>query len=175
MSAGMESEVRVAIAARDEQPIIANLFQLYVHDFSEHWRDRAEGELGPDGRFAPYPWLDDYWREAGRIPLLLRRDERLAGFALLNRASHTGAPIDHNMAEFFVARKHRRGRVGTAAARMIFEQYPGMWEVAVARANISALAFWRATIIGCASARNVELRDLAGETWDGPLFRFRTG
>jgi hypothetical protein len=50
-----------------------------------------------------------------------------------------------------------------------------MWEVAVARANISALAFWRATIIGCASARNVELRDLAGETWDGPLFRFRTG
>lgn len=174
MSAGMESEVRVAIAAPDEKPIIANLFQLYVHDFSEHWRDRAEGELGPDGRFLPYPWLDDYWCEGGRIPLLLWCDERLAGFALLNQVSHTGAPIDHNMAEFFVVRKHRRGRVGTGAARIIFAEYPGVWEVAVARANTSALAFWRGAITGCASVRDVELHDLAGETWDGPLFRFRT-
>ena len=82
------------------------------------------GELKDDGTFIDYP-LDDYWNEPGRIPLLIRREGYIAGFALLNTVTHSGHPADRNMAEFFIVRKHRRNGVGLAVAREIFSRYPG--------------------------------------------------
>ena len=70
-------EIEVTAAQPHERAALDNLFQLYVHDFSEYWSGESEGELGDDGRFAPYPYLDAYWREADRIPLLLRRDAQV--------------------------------------------------------------------------------------------------
>ena len=146
--------------------------QLYIHDFSELWWDRADGELGADGRFADYP-LEAYWREAGRTPLLIRVGGHLAGFALINDHSHSGRPADHNVAEFFVVRKHRRGGVGMTAAQTIFSLYPGQWEAAVARRNVGALAFWRRAIGGHRNLSQIEEFDRADAAWDGPILRFR--
>lgn len=169
----MESEVRVEIATAAEKDVIVNLFQLYIHDFSELWRGRPEGELEPDGRFAHWAPLDRYWSEEGRVPLLLRRAGALIGFALVNAVGHEVGPLDRNMAEFFIVRKYRRGGAGMAAARTIFARYPGLWEVAVARANLAALSFWREAIGGCPGVHDIDERDLATEAWDGALFRFR--
>lgn len=165
------AEVEVQAAAPDQRAALTNLMQLYVHDFSEFWAGRPDGELGEDGRFADYP-LDAYWRDPGRVPLTLRVDGRLAGFALLDRGSHTGGAVDRNMAEFFVVRKHRRAGIGAQAARLIFTRHPGVWEVAVARRNLPALAFWRRVIGAHPLARDVEELDLATTAWNGPLFRF---
>ena len=38
-------------AGREARETIANLFQLYVHDFSEQWAGTDRGELQEDGRF----------------------------------------------------------------------------------------------------------------------------
>jgi predicted acetyltransferase len=81
--------------------------------------------------------------------------------------------LDWNMAEFFVARKHRGAGVGRAAAREIFSRYPGRWEVAVARRNVRALPFWRDTIVSHPAVVDIEQQDLATQAWNGPLFRFR--
>lgn len=167
------AEIDIAAAQPAERAALENLFQLYVHDFSEFWAGRPEGELGDDGRFEPYPHMDAYWRDADRVPLLLRVDGRLAGFALINAVSHGDGPVDRNMAEFFVVRKHRRGGVGTAAARAIFSLYPGQWETAVARANTAALAFWRKAVSGHPGASDIDELDLSGPAWDGPVIRFR--
>lgn len=168
----MTSDIDIALAQPDERSALANLMQLYIHDFSEHWSDTSMGDLQDDGRFADYP-LDAYWREAGHIPLLLRRGGRLIGFALLNAASHSGRPVDRNMAEFFIARKHRRHGAGTTAAQMIFSRYPGLWEVAVARRNIGALAFWRNAIARHPNADAIEEADVTTSDWNGPIIRFR--
>ena len=149
------------------------MMQFYIHDFSEFWAGRPEGELEDGGQFGPYEYLDAYWREPGRVPLLIRVAGRLAGFALLNDVSHSGAPVERNMAEFFVVRKHRRGGVGTAAARVIFSRYPGLWEAAVARANLPALAFWRKAVAGHPNLLAVEELEFADERWNGPILRFR--
>lgn len=170
MDAGM---VEVKTATKRQRGAITNLMQLYIHDFSEQWAGRPEGELGEDGRFEAYPFLPLYWREADRIPLIIRCGGQLAGFALVNRVSHVGAAVDRNMAEFFVVRKHRRDGTGTAAARTIFARYPGLWEVAVARANLGALSFWRRAIGACPGVTGLEEIDVADESWDGALFRFR--
>jgi predicted acetyltransferase len=166
--------LEVTIAAADERLIIERMMQFYTHDFSEQWWDRPDGELQDDGLFSAYP-LDPYWRDADHIPLLIRRDGKLAGFALLNAASHSGRAVDRNMAEFFVVRKHRRGGVGMAVARTIFSRYPGVWEAAVARRNVGALAFWRRAAKDHPWAETFEEFDVATEAWNGPILRFRIG
>ena len=168
------SKVQFAIASAAERPTLENLMQLYVHDFSEFWSDRPEGELGEDGRFDPYP-LDDYWTDASHIPLLLRVSGRLAGFALVDAESHSGQPTDWNVAEFFITRTYRRGGYGAAAAHGLFDRYQGQWEAAVARRNIGAPRFWRRAIGSHPLAHNVREIDVSSERWDGLIFQFQIG
>jgi hypothetical protein len=59
--------IEVDPALREHATILANLLELYAHDFSEfHSLD-----LGPDGRFG-YKSLSLYWSEADRHPFLIR-------------------------------------------------------------------------------------------------------
>jgi predicted acetyltransferase len=167
-----EVKVKVALRPAQDSSAIENMMQLYIHDFSELWSGTSRGELAEDGRFPRYP-LEAYWSEADHIPLLLHVDGSLAGFALVNAASHSGLLVDRNMAEFFVVRKHRRGWVGTTAAHAIFSRYPGVWEAAVARRNVDALAFWRSAVARCDLVEDVEELDLETDAWSGPIIRFR--
>jgi predicted acetyltransferase len=126
--------------------IITNLMQLYKYDFSVFAEVGSQyGEVGRDGRFT-YEGLESYWREEGRLALRVEADERLAGFVLVDRWSALNRSLDHAVAEFFVLRKYRRIGVGSRAARVLFERWPGRWEVAVAQYNKPALSFWRKAI-----------------------------
>lgn len=40
----------------------------------------------------------------------------LAGFALLNKASHCGRSVDYNMGEYFIVRTFRRDGIGAQVA-----------------------------------------------------------
>src|SRR5580700_6904839 len=94
------ARIEVLLATPDEQPILANLLQLYAHDFSEF----HDIELGADGRF-DYKHLLLYWRDPGRHPFLVRIDGKLAGFVLVKRGSEiSNNPTVWDMAEFFVMR-----------------------------------------------------------------------
>jgi len=159
-------------AGPELRPVIENLMQLYIHDFSDFLVHGNRKTLSEDGRFFDYP-LDSYWRDAGRSALLIRNDGLLAGFALINDQGHTEAATDFNMGEFFIVRGHRRGGTGTAAARAIFARRPGRWEVAVARRNTPALPFWRRAIEGFGRADDIEESDQDDAKWNGALFRFR--
>jgi predicted acetyltransferase len=127
--------VEVIEAAADDQPVVRRLLELYLHDFSLF----TGADVDRDGRFG-YPYLDAYWRDSDRKPFLFRVDGRWAGFALVR----TGVP--HDMAEFFIMRKYRRGGVGSAAARDLFARFPGAWQVRQMRANVDATSFWRRAI-----------------------------
>ena len=163
--------VTLAEASADQEPILQNLMQFYTHDFAEFWVGTSRGDLAADGRFNPYP-MTDYWSRPGWSAQLIWRDGRLAGFALINDQPHSGAPVASSVAEFFILRKHRGGGVGREAAQMVFAQRPGSWEVAVARQNVRALAFWRRTILGTDRASEVAEIDANDERWNGPILRF---
>jgi predicted acetyltransferase len=166
------TEVTLEVAGPDRREALANLFQFYTYDFTEQWSDQARGELSEQGLFPDYPYLDAYWTEPGRTPYLIRADGHLAGFVLLNGYSHSGLPLDHAVAEFFVVRKHRRGGVGRAAARAAIAPRPGQWELAVARRNTEALPFWRTVAADLASGPVDEV-DRESAFWNGPILRFR--
>lgn len=175
------SQIEVVLASIADKLALQNMMQLYIYDFTEQWiglsdreigRNAAFAHLNADGRFPDYP-LDAYWIEDGRIPLLIKVDGRLAGFALLNKHPHSSLEVDHNMAEFFVVRRYRRSGVGTKAAHTIFSAYPGQWEVAIARRNVGALVFWRNAIITCPGMNALEEYDVHNDAWDGTIRRFQ--
>ena len=135
-------EVSLEIANRQDEPVLANLLELYIHDLSEAFAV----DIRADGRFGYN--VGRYWNEPDRrYPFLIRANGRLAGFALIQRGSPaTDDPADLDIAEFFVLRRHRRSGVGRLAARQLWDRMPGHWVVRVSNGNLPALPFWRAVI-----------------------------
>lgn len=157
-----------------QRETLANLVQLYIHDFSEFLSAERKLAVQEDGRYADLLRLDEYWREAGRSVWFIRAGGELAGFALLNTRSHCDRPVDFNMGEFFVMRAFRREGVGARAALDLIERHPGQWEIAIGQRNIPAQAFWRRVVDALAPSQLEELPG-DGAQWTGTILRFVIG
>jgi hypothetical protein len=115
--------VELTRAAPEQQPLLANLLQLYCHDFSES----IDIEIGPDGKYR-YESLPLYWTEPHRHPFLVTVDGAPAGFALVKRApTSTDFNTIWDMDEFFVVRRYRRRGIGTRIAKEVLgPRYQGV-------------------------------------------------
>jgi predicted acetyltransferase len=170
-----EEAVGVRLADDSERALIERLSQFYIYDFSElEPLGSGELELCEHGGYPPLLGLDRYWRVEGFRPLLIRVKDRLAGFALINTRSRHGGRAEHNMAEFFVTRKHRRCQVGTEAVRQILSHYPGRWEIAVAERNLAARAFWPRAIGAAPNVSELVQTKDNDEHWRGSIWSFRS-
>jgi predicted acetyltransferase len=140
----MRCNVKLEIipALQEQEPILANLLELYAHDFSEI----VDLKLGAEGRFG-YKRLPLYWQEPERHPFLIRVDGHLAGFVFVRRGSEiSNDTAVWDMAEFFIVRGYRRLGVGTQAAHEVWQKFPGRWEVRVIDRNQKAMKFWERAI-----------------------------
>jgi len=157
--------IELLVATYEQEPILANLLQLYLYDFSELLGLDVES----DGRFL-YPHLPLYWSEPGRDPFLVTVDGNLAGFVLVK----TGSEWDvRDMAEFFIMRRYRRCGVGTHIAHEVWSSLPGRWEVRVMEANVPAQHFWAHAIASFTGFPVVATRiQRDGEIWQ--LFSFES-
>jgi predicted acetyltransferase len=130
--------VELVPAERDQEPILANLLELYIHDFSE-FHDRA---IGAQGRFG-YEDLPLYWTDPDRRPFLVRMNGKLAGLVFVRRErTDSGKETVWDMAEFFILRGFRRRGLGTRVAHEVWKQIPGRWQVRVMESNAAAQLFW---------------------------------
>ncbi len=125
--------------APDQAFVLANLLELYVHDFSE----QVPVDLKPNGRF-DLPVDERWWQADDHFPFFIRAGGKLSGFALVRRGSRVSAATDvMDIAEFFVVRGARAKGVGTRAAHALFAAFPGKWEIRVRQTNVAAGKFWR--------------------------------
>ena len=135
-------DVEVIPALTEQEPILANMLELYAYDFSEFF----DLKLGADGRFG-YKHLSSYWKDSNRHPFLIRADGHLAGFVFVRRGSEISGDADvWDMAEFFIVRGFRRLGLGMKAAHEIWRRFPGKWEVRVIDRNNRAKEFWARAI-----------------------------
>jgi predicted acetyltransferase len=135
-------KIEVIRAAKEQQPILANLLELYAHDFSEI----DDLEIGADGRFG-YEHLPLYWQEPQRHPFLITAGGKLAGFVFVHQGSRVSVENEVlDVAEFFVLRSYRRHGVGMKAAHEVWKMFPGRWEVRVMERNVAAQKFWERAI-----------------------------
>jgi predicted acetyltransferase len=136
------AHIELALAAPEQESIIANLLELYAHDFSEF----RNLELGANGRFG-YKHLPLYWSEPDRYPFLVKVNGRLAGLTLVKRGSEiSDSEAVWDMAEFFIVRAYRRQGIGMQVAHEVWRRLPGPWEVRVIQSNCTALNFWQRAI-----------------------------
>ncbi len=134
--------VQVVPAEKAQQPVLARLLELYIHDFSE----LQDVHLQADGTFG-YPNLPLYWLDPDRRPFFIFLDDKLAGFILIQRGSEiSSSPEVWDVAEFFILRRYRRQGIGADAAHRIWTRLPGPWEVRVNESNPAALHFWQHAI-----------------------------
>lgn len=132
--------VSVDLAREEQKPVVHQLLQLYLHDFSEF----AGFDLNEHG-FYSYRWLDFYWVEDERSPFLVTVDGKLAGFVFVRREDRPTGPC-HHIAEFFIMRKYRRSGVGETVARAVFQRFPGSWTFHIDLRNGAAIPFWRKVV-----------------------------
>jgi predicted acetyltransferase len=161
--------IEVILAAPEQKPILANVLELYAHDFSE-FHDIAIGE---DGRFGCSS-LPLYWNEPDRYPFLVRSGGQLAGLVLVKKGSEvSGNQSVWDVAEFFVIRGCRRRGIGTRTVHEVWMQFPGLWEVRVMQSNVSACRFWERAVSLFAGETIHPVRiDKGGERWN--LFSFES-
>jgi predicted acetyltransferase len=165
----MMAHIEVIPATPEQEPILANLLELYAHDFSEF----HDLELGPDGRFG-YRGLSLYWLEPEKHPFLVRENGKLAGLVLVKRGlGMSGNETVWDMAEFFVVRGHRRRGIGTAVAHAVWRLFPGRWEVRVMESNHPARHFWEHAVTKFAGEAISSVRfEKGGQYWH--LFSFES-
>ena len=157
-------------ASESDQPTLANLLHLYVHDFSEFLGTTPSKQ----GWFS-YPNLPHYIQEESRAAFLIQAADNLVGFALTSRGSLvSGDPEVSDVSEFFVVRGVRRHGVGRAAAHELLSTVPGVWEVRVNESNGPAQYFWRRVVeqyTGGSFSLEPWMRD-DGSKWR--VFRFKS-
>jgi predicted acetyltransferase len=164
------AHIELIPAAPEQAPLLANLLELYAHDFSEF----HDVEPGADGRFG-YKHLPLYWSEPGRHPFLVGMDGKTAGLVLVKRGSEISADESvWDMAEFFVMRRYRRRGIGTETAHEVWRRFPGLWEVRVIRSNHPAHHFWERAIAAFTGETIHSVRvEKGGEYWH--VFSFESG
>src|SRR6266567_2550391 len=159
--------VELVPALPAHQPILSNLLQFYLYDFSEF----NPIEPGPDGRFE-YPQLPLYWSDPGRFPFLAVVDGKWAGFVFIKQLPDSGGD-GCDMAEFFVPRSYRRRGIGLRLAHLAFERFPGAWQVRVMESNSAACQFWQQAIESFTGASMLPTRTrVDGTAWY--VFRFES-
>jgi predicted acetyltransferase len=136
--------IDVVPVAAHEADVLTQLYELYLYDFAEH--DGTGRQVADDGRFGESD-VERFLSMPQSSALLIRVDQKLAGFCMLKRGSALAGDMGAmDVAEFFVLRNHRRQGVGRAAATLLWKQHPGRWIVRVGAHNQRALAFWTRTV-----------------------------
>ncbi|WP_329571846.1 GNAT family N-acetyltransferase [Kitasatospora sp. NBC_01266] len=137
-------DVELVATTAEDRPVLANLLQLYLHDFSEF----QPIELTAHGTY-DYPYLDRFFGDPDREAYLIRVGGRPAGFVLA-RCDIAGDDGAWNVSEFFVVRGQRGKGVAGAAARLLFQRHPGMWTLSYLQQNAPAARLWPAVVASVA-------------------------
>jgi predicted acetyltransferase len=125
-------------ASKEYKPILENLMQFYIYDFSEY----IELDVEENGLFKPYQYLEEYWRDGNnRFPYIIKKNNKYVGFVLVKLVKAESRTY-FSMAEFFIMKKYRRNGVGKAIAFEIFKLHKGQWEVYQKETNKPAQMFW---------------------------------
>ena len=122
---------------KEEKEILRNLLEKYRYEFSQY--DGTDvNNLGLYG----YDYFDNYWTEENRYPFFVKVDGKIAGFIMVNDYPDIKIDTNYSMAEFFIMYKYRRHGVGKYAAKCIFNEIKGKWQLKIHPKNIISEKFW---------------------------------
>jgi predicted acetyltransferase len=163
----LTEDVEIRAARAEDRPALQRMLELYQYELSDLWDQDldAHGEYG----YA----LGRFWSTNDCHAFVATVAGHYAGFALADGAVKVGRSGNW-MDQFFVLKKYRRGGVGAALARHVFDAMPGRWEVGQMPDNLAAQAFWRRVIAQYTGGAFTETVLTSG-WWQGVVQLFDAG
>lgn len=138
-------KINLVPVANDDYLILLNLARFYEYDISEFFGDEPSWAIKEDGLYELGVDYKKYFKNKNAYPFFIRYEEKLAGFAIIDKESITPG-IDFSVAQFFILRTYKRKGLGKQVALECFKKFPGTWEVRVLPKNETAYYFWRSII-----------------------------
>jgi predicted acetyltransferase len=134
------SNINIVRAHKEDKATIQNLGRFYVYEMSRYCGFLPTWETPSNGLFQCID-LSSYCEQADRYAFLIKVDDELAGFVLINKVGST-PDVDWNIGEFFIVSKFQGKGVGGYVAEQVFNQFPGIWETSQIPENTAAIEFW---------------------------------
>lgn len=131
----------------DDYPTIQNMARFYIYDLSRYCgfeSNEYDWTLPQNGLYEATNYKK-YFIETDRKAYLVKVQQEIAGFVLLNKIGTTNK-LDWNMAEFFIIARFQNKGVGKQVTRQIWRMHLGLWEVSALPKNKPAIIFWRNAI-----------------------------
>lgn len=122
-----------------EMKILQSMQQMYLHDLSEYADDLI---LDDNGRFDNDD-IEQYFKHDGLKPILIKQEESIVGFVLLNERIYTPPNVDYFINDIFVYRGMRKKGIALEAIKQLFEKYSGKYALDQLKKNQKAIGFWR--------------------------------
>lgn len=129
--------VHLQIVQKTDKQLLFQLLQKHLYEMSAYYKD----DFDEEGVY-PYRYFDDYFCDPTRYAIFIIQDGNIAGFALLNQYSELGQTIDHAIAEFSILPKYRKQHIAKQAAKQLFQEYSGCWEIKYHKDNHPAANLW---------------------------------
>lgn len=107
----MKHAIKLIPATPTDFAVIQNMVQFYVYEFSRYLANEKNFNLNSEGVYADLETLSLYWQEKGRYAFLIRVNDELAGFVLINQVG-SSPEVNWNMDEFFILRKFQKQGIG---------------------------------------------------------------
>lgn len=124
------------ISGSDRQALW-NILQKYLYELSGFY----DLSLDQEGNYK-YRYFDDYFLEPERRAYFIINEGVRAGFAMIHPYSETKDVIDYVMGEFAVFPAYRRQHLAAEAVSMLWDQFPGRWQIKYSEKNKPAASFW---------------------------------
>jgi len=152
----MNNKVQIIPATISDCPIVQNLARFYVYDRSGFMSWGCE----EDGNFECIDFKH-YFAQPDHKSFLIKVNDELAGFVLIDKKQITNQKVDWNMGEFFIIAKFQGTGVATKVVHQTFADHKGKWSVGVMTENIKALKFWHRIISQITNGHFLEIKKFA--------------
>lgn len=127
-------------ANKDDKETIQNLGRFYIYEMYRYCGFLPAWKTPPNGLFECID-LSSYCEKSDRYAFMVKVNDELAGFALINKVG-SSPDVDWNVGEFFITSKFQGKSVGSYVAEYIFNEFPGVWETSQIPENKAAIDFW---------------------------------
>lgn len=133
--------IRLDKVLLEEKELLFRLLQFALYDGSLY----NTNKIGEDGLF-PYKWFDNYFTDDDRDAFFIREDDKVVGFVMINQFMKK-CDNGHSVAEFLVLPEYRRNHIGKKVAYLVFDMFPGNWEVEPIEESNEACRFWENVVV----------------------------
>ena len=133
--------IRLDKVLLEEKELLFRLLQFALYDGSLY----NTNKIGEDGLF-PYKWFDNYFTDDDRDAFFIRDDDKVVGFVMINQFMKK-CDNGHSVAEFLVLPEYRRNHIGKKVAYLVFDMFPGNWEVEPIEESNEACRFWENVVV----------------------------